>query len=646
MAPDAPLVHADVPGNVCFRVRQVEGDVDGIFASAAHRVSIRLRRHRVCGVPLEPRGLLVRPEPNGGLTVWASIQATHRLRDTLTRVFGLAKEQVRVIAPDVGGAFGVKAGVNREDLVVAAAARKLGRPVKWISTRMEDLLSTQHARDQLDEAEGAFNAEGHLLALRIRTWAAVGAYSPAGNTTLLPRMILFSAGPYRVRAQDVEVTGLYLNANHSGALRGAGRPEATSLGERMMEAASRQLGIDPVELRRRNFIQPDEFPWPNPGGTVYDSGNYPDLLDHALELSHYDSLLQQRDARRKAGELVGVGVATFVEMTGLGPETGRVLAHPDGRVTAFTGSHSQGQAHKTVFPQIVASELGVPYESIQLVQGDTFQVPEGTGTFGSRSTVSGGGALSIASVVLKERALALAANVLETSVADLEWQDGAARLKGAPERRLGLAEIAALAAARAAAGNGPEGASAGGLEGATVFDAKAGAARVGDAKASVPADVMAAGAYIALVSIEEETGRVRVEQLVAVDDSGTIVNPLIVEAQVHGSAAHGLGEALCERMVYDPEGYVLTGSLLDYALPTARMLPTFTTGQISTPSPRQPFGAKGVGEAGNIGTPAAVVNAVLDALAPLGVMAVDHPLHDERLWQLIRAHRRGSSVAQ
>ncbi|MGE3268856.1 MAG: xanthine dehydrogenase family protein molybdopterin-binding subunit, partial [Chloroflexota bacterium] len=297
MAPGAPLVHTDVPDNVCFRVRQVEGDVDGIFAQAAHKVSIQLRRHRVCGVPMEPRGLLVRPEPDGGLTAWASIQATHRLRDVLVRTFGLTREQVRVIAPDVGGAFGVKAGVNREDLVVAAAARKLGRPIKWISTRMEDLLTTQQARDQLDHAEGAFDADGHLMALRVRTWAAVGAYSPAGNTNLLPRMILFSAGPYRVRAQDVEVTGLYLNANHSGALRGAGRPEATSLGERMMEAASRQLGIDPVTLRRRNLIQPHEFPWPNPGGTTYDSGDYPAVLDHALHLSEYDRLIQQRDAR-------------------------------------------------------------------------------------------------------------------------------------------------------------------------------------------------------------------------------------------------------------------------------------------------------------------------------------------------------------
>jgi aerobic carbon-monoxide dehydrogenase large subunit len=633
MQPGAPKLWDDLSDNVCFRVRQVEGDVDGLFARAAHIVSVRIRRHRVCGVPLEPRGMLVRPEPGGGLTMWISTQMAQRVRSSLCRALGLPRDAVRVIAPDVGGAFGVKAGFNREDLVVAKAALRMGRPVKWVSTRMEDLLSTQHARDQLDEAEGAFDAEGHLLALRIRTHAAVGAYSPSGNTNLLARMILFSAGPYRHRAQDVEVTGYFLNANHSGALRGAGRPEATTLGERIMEAASRQIGIDPVEIRRRNFIQPDEFPWANPGGTTYDSGNYPGLLEHALEVAEYDALLQERDARRKAGELVGVGLATFVEMTGLGPETGRVLAAPDGSITAFTGASSQGQAHKTVFPQIVATLLGVPYESIRLVQSDTALVPEGTGTFGSRSTVSAGGALATASAQLKERALALAAESLEVAPADLEWHEGGVRLKGAPERTLVLAEIARLAVRRAVEGAAPEGASAEGLEGATVFDAKAEAV----------ADVMASGAYVALVSIDRDTGRVRVERLVAIDDSGTIVNPLIVEGQIHGSMAHGLGEALFERMVYDEEGQVLTGSLLDYPVPMAHMLPSWTTGHFVTPSPQQPFGAKGAGEAGNIGTPPAIVNAVLDALAPLGVTSVDQPLHDERIWRLIHTADRVST---
>jgi carbon-monoxide dehydrogenase large subunit len=321
-------------------------------------------------------------------------------------------------------------------------------------------------------------------------------------------------------------------------------------------------------------------------------------------------------------------------MTGLGPETGRVLAAPDGSVTAFTGASSQGQGHKTVFPQIVASLLGVPYDAVRLVQSDTALVPEGTGTFGSRSTVAAGGALATASAQLKERALALAAESLEVSVADLEWHEGGVRLRGTPERALSLAEIARLASRRAGTETAPEGASADGLEGATVFDARA----------SAVAEVMASGAYVALVSIDRDTGRVRVERLVAVDDSGTLVNPTIVEGQIHGSMAHGLGEALWERMVYDADGQVLTGSLLDYPVATAHMLPRLTTSHIETPSPQQPFGAKGAGEAGNIGAPPAIVNAVLDALHPLGVTSVDQPLHDERIWRLIHATERARAA--
>lgn len=645
MRPGAPAVHPDAPDNVCFRVRQSTGDVAGIFAAAAHRVAVRLRRHRVAGVPIEPRGLIVRPEGDGGLTFWASCQAPHRLRDSFARALGLDRGAIRGVAPDVGGGFGVKTALTREDLVTAVAARRLGRPVKWVSTRIEDFLTTQHARDQLDEIEGAFDAEGRLQALRIRTAGAVGAYSVGMSANLFLRMILFSAGPYRVAAQEAEVTGYYLNTNHTGAMRGAGRPEASTAGERLMQAAARVIGIDPVELRRRNFIPPDAFPYTNPSGTSYDSGDYPGLLAHALDVSDYAGLLRERDARRAAGELVGVGLATFVEMTGAGPETGRVLAQPDGTVTAFVGSNSQGQGHKTVFPQIVATLLDVPYAAVRLVQSDTALVPEGTGTFGSRSTVAGGGALAEASSTLKARALAIAAEAFEVTVDDLEWRDGMAVLRGTPERQLSLGQIAGLAAeaARRAAEAGdrvgaeappahaaPDGAVPEGLHAETVFDARR----------TAQADVMAAGAYVAVVAVDRETGRVRVERFVAVDDSGTVVNPLITDGQIHGSLAHGVGEALWERMVYDAEGQVQTASFLDYAMPTAHAVPGWTLGHYTTPSPQQPFGAKGAGEAGNIGGPPAVINAVLDALAPLGVTALDPPLHDERIWRLIRAAGR------
>jgi len=397
-----------------------------------------------------------------------------------------------------------------------------------------------------------------------------------------------------------------------------------------MQAASGVIGIDPAELRRRNYVQPDAFPFTNVSGTTYDSGDYPGLLEHALHEADYDALIRERDARSAAGELVGVGLATFVEMTGAGSETGRVLAAPDGTVTAFVGSNSQGQGHKTVFPQIVASVLDVPYAAVRLVQSDTALVPEGTGTFGSRSTVAGGGALAEASSMVKERALALAAESFEVAPGDLEWRDGAAFLKGAPERRLTLGEIGALAAERASSGAGDGATTPGaipeGLHAETVFDAGR----------TVKADIMAAGAYIAVVSVDRDTGRVSVERLVAVDDSGTVVNPMVVDGQIHGSLAHGVGEALWERLAYDADGQILTGSFLDYAMPTAHSLPSWTLGHYTTPSPQQPFGAKGAGEAGNIGGPPAVINAVLDALAPLGVTAVDPPLHDERIWRLIR----------
>jgi carbon-monoxide dehydrogenase large subunit len=631
LKPGAPRVYDDVPDNVCFRVRQVTGDVDAIFASAAHRVPLRLRRHRVVGAPIEPRGLVVRPEPNGRLTFWASCQAPHRLRDSMARALRIDRTMVHGIAPDVGGGFGVKTALTREDLVTAVAARRLGRPVKWVATRTEDLLTTQHARDQLDEIEGAFDAEGHLLALRVRTYGAVGAYSAGMGANLLMRMVHYSAGPYRVAAQDVTVTGVYLHANHSGAMRGAGRPEASTVCERLMDAASRVIGISPVTLRRRNFIQPDAFPYTNAGGTAYDSGNYPGLLDHTLAVAGYDRLLLERDARRKEGELVGVGLATFVEMTGQGSETGRVLAAPDGTVTAFVGSNSQGQGHKTVFPQIVATLLDVPYNTIRLVQSDTALVPEGTGTFGSRSTVAGGGALAVSSTLLKERALAVAAEAFEVAPSDLEWRDGAACLRDAPERHLTLGQLAGLAAEVARRG----GTSAHGAVLAGAIPEGLHAETVFDARSHATAEVMAAGAYVALVSVERDTGRVRLERMIAVDDSGIVVNPMVVDGQIHGSLAHGVGEALWERMVYDADGQVLTGSFQDYAMPTAHALPTWTTGHFETPSPQQPFGAKGAGEAGNIGAPPAIVNAVLDALAPLGVTEVNQPLHDEQIWRLI-----------
>jgi carbon-monoxide dehydrogenase large subunit len=554
--------------------------------------------------------LLVCPTETGGLLVYASSQAPHGLRRGLARGLGLDEGQIRVVAPDVGGGFGVKGGMYRDDLVVATLALKLGRPLKWVATRIEDFLTTQHAREQSDVAEAALDGDGRVLALRVQTVGNIGAYLHGGGSALFLRIGAFGTGAYRIPALETETVAVFTNTNPTGAYRGAGRPEAASLIERVMDAAARQLGLDPAEIRRRNFIQPDEFPYTTPNGTPFDSGNYPRLLDTALVLAGYDELKRERDQRRARGEFVGLGMATFVEQTGAGSESGRARVELDGTITAVVGSSSQGQGHRTIFAQIAADRFGVPFEQVKLLQGDTDLIATGTGTFGSRSTVVGGGALVKACDETIARALDLAASELEVARADVEWRDGAARVIGAADRSLDLTQLATLA--------GPDAA----LEASVTFE-------------SPLNGPTSAGAYLALVSVERETGRLTIERFVVVEDCGVVVNPLLVLGQQHGALAQGLGEALSERLVYDDDGQVLSASLLDYALPTAASVPNWTIGRTVTPSPLNPLGVKGIGEAGPIGVPPTLVNAVLDALAPLGVAELQPPLHAEKLWRAI-----------
>jgi len=617
LKPDAPQLHADVPGNVSSRVHRLWGDVEGAFARAAHRVTARAEHHRIAGVPMEPRGLLVRPTDDGGLMVWASNQAPHGFKRALSVSLKLDPDRIRVVAPDVGGGFGVKGGMYRDDLVVATLARKLGRPLKWVATRIEDMLTTQHAREEIDEAEAALDADGRILALRVRTIGNLGAYLHGGNSGAFLRVGVFGTGAYRIEAFETEATAVFTNTNPVGAYRGAGRPEAAAIVERVMEAAARQLGVDRAELRRRNFIQPDQFPYKTPSGTPFDSGNYPRLLDHALAMSDYAAIARERDERRQRGEIVGLGLTTFIEQTGAGSESGSVRVEPDGTLTAVVGSSTQGQGHKTMFAQIIADRFGVPFEQVTIRQGDTALIPTATGTFGSRSTVTGGGALVKASDETIEQALDLAAAGLEVARTDVEWREGAARVIGAADRSLDLAQLATLAAER-----GPDAA----LEASVIFESPLNGPTT-------------SGAYVALVSIDPDTGRLTIERFVVVDDCGVVVNPLLVEGQRHGALAQGLGEALFERMVYDAEGQALSASLLDYALPNAPSIASWTLGQTVTPSPLNPLGVKGIGEAGPIGVPPTLVSAVLDALAPLGVTELHPPLHAEKLWQAIHLAR-------
>jgi carbon-monoxide dehydrogenase large subunit len=519
-----------------------------------------------------------------------------------------------VIAPDVGGGFGSKGSAYREDVLIAALAMKLGRPITWTATRIEDLLTTHHARDQVDTISGAFDENGHLLAIRTRTVNGLGAYAYA-NTGQPMRVRDYATGAYRVRAHAAEIIAVYTNTAPQGAYRGAGRPEASYLTERLMDQASLELGLDPVELRKRNLLQPDDFPWTTPNGAHFDSGNYPALFEKALDLGGHAGLLAQRDERRARGEIVGVGISVFIETTANGWESGAVEIKSDGSVVGITGSHSHGQGHETVFAQVLADELGVPPERITILHGDTTLLDKAVGTFGSRSATLGGGALVQAAAQLKDELRTLAAELLEADARDLEIADGSVSIRGTAVRSVSFEQLASILEQRGER-----------LEASTIFEP--------------PNDAISSGAYVAMVSIDRETGRVNLERIVAVDDCGTILNPMIVQGQVHGALAQGIGEAMSERMVYDDEGQVLTASLLDYAMPTAHSVPEPILGHTVTPNPSNPLGAKGAGEAGTIGAPPTIVNAVLDALRPLGVKDLDLPITDEKVWQAIQTAGR------
>jgi carbon-monoxide dehydrogenase large subunit len=614
LLPDSPRIHDELRDNVCYRVVAASGDVSGAFARAARVVHVRARHHRLAPVPMEPRCGLAEPGPDGTLLMTLSSQAPHRARDTISACTGVGLERIRVVAPDVGGGFGSKGSAYREDVLLAALALRLGRPLTWTATRMEDLLTTHHARDQVDTISGAFDEEGHLLAIRTRTVNGLGAYAYA-NTGQPMRVRDYATGAYKVPAHEAEIIAVYTNTAPQGAYRGAGRPEASYLTERLMDQAAVELGVDPVELRKRNLLQPTDFPWKTPNGAHFDSGNYPALLDKALDIAEYPELLRERDERRARGEIVGVGIAVFIETTANGWESGAVEILPDGRITGTSGSHSHGQGHETVFAQVLADELGVTPDRVTIRHGDTALLNKAVGTFGSRSATLGGGALVQAAGELKDELRTLAAELLEADAADLEIADGAVRVRGTVERSIAFEQLAQAAQQRGDR-----------LEASTVFEP--------------PNDAISSGAYVAMVSIERDTGRVNLETIVAVDDCGTILNPMIVRGQVHGALAQGIGEAMSERMVYDNDGQVLTASLLDYAMPLSTSVPEPMLGHIVTLNPSNPLGAKGAGEAGTIGAPPTIMNAVLDALRPLGVHDLDLPITDEKVWQAMQtAHR-------
>ncbi len=621
---DGVLLHEELGTNVLMRWRRSGGDVEAAFASARRVVRGRIGIPRLVAASLEPRGALAVHDPASDLlTVYCSAQDPHRPLGHLSRVLRRPSERLRVVVPDVGGAFGSKGVLAPEAALAAWLAMETGAPVKWVETRAENFLAAPQGRGLWADVELALDGEGRFLAVRARLLADLGAYLTANSAVPPVTAAMLLTGPYAVGAAEVEIVGVATSKPPTGPYRGAGRPEAALLVERMVDLAARELGIDRVELRRRNLIPPDRFPHRTPLGFEYDSGDYGRALDRACELIGYGS----RRAPAGAG-LEGVGVALYVERAGAGAsgrgalwERAAVVVDREGRVLVRTGSTAHGQGHETTFAQVVADVLGLSPAEVAVEQGDSATVPAGVGTFASRSVTVGGSAASLAAAEVRAKALAIGARLLEVAPEDAEWTDARVRVRGAPERSVGLAEIAAAAHD----GRGLRPGEEPGLAAEATF--------------TLPGPVFPFGAYAARVTVDPETGEVDVREVVAVDDAGRIVNPLLAEGQVVGAAVQGLGEALTEEAVYDEEGQLLTGSFAQYGVLSAPEVPRIETEFQETPSPHDPLGAKGIGEAGAIGTPAAVANAVVDALAPLGVRHLDLPFTPERVLAAIRAAR-------
>ncbi len=602
---------------------------DDVLAGAEVTIRGRFVNQRLAPVPMEPEAILVVPEA-GRLMVWATSQTPFGLRAELASSLGMASGDIRVVVGDMGGGFGAKAGARPELIVVAAAARKLGRPVKWIETRSENLIGMTHGRGQVQEVELGATRDGRLIGLRARVVADIGAYP--GIAMLLPFLTgQMASGVYAIPAIDYEAQCVVTNTTPLGAYRGAGRPEAAAMVERAMDMLAVELGIDPVDLRRRNLIAPDRFPYTTAGGATYDSGEYERALDKLLELSAYRELRAEQVRRRERGDplQLGIGLSVYVEVTavGIGPEWGAVRIETDGTATVRCGTTSFGQGHETSLAQIAAEQLGLPLDSVRVIQSDTDAVERGTGTVGSRSMQHGGSAVHQAAREVRHKARDLASHLLEASPEDIVFVGGAVGVAGVPERALSWAALAAAASDRK---NLPEG-----MEPGLAADADF----AGDG--SYPF-----GAHCAVVEVDMETGDARLVRFFAVDDCGRIINPLLAEGQVHGGIAQGIGQAMLEEVVFDDRGTPHTASLVDYLIPSIGEIPDVVTATTETLSPNNPLGAKGIGESGTIGSTPAIQNAVVDALSHLGVRHIDMPLAPERVWAALAATRQQERPGQ
>jgi aerobic carbon-monoxide dehydrogenase large subunit len=634
----APLVHDEYENNKAFTWPLQAGEVDQLFADAAVTVKENYRQQRLIPNAIEPRSVLVQPTPaTGEYTMWSATQVPHIARVTLSGTTGIPETKLRVVAPDVGGGFGSKLNVYAEEALCLVLARRLCLPVKWTEERSENYVATIHGRDVLQQIELAATEEGKITAVRVRLTAAMGAYMQLVSPGIPLLGAWLYAGCYDVQGYDFECVGVFTNTTPTDAYRGAGRPEATYAIERAVDALAQKIGKDPIEIRRSNFIT--EFPAAIASGLEIDSGNFHASLDKALELAGYDDLRKEQAERRKRGDTkqLGIGFSTYVEMCGLAPsrilgairygaggwDAATVRCLPTGTVQVLIGTSPHGQGHVTTFSQIVADRLGVPIENVEVLHGDTTIIPLGMDTYGSRSLAVGGVAVWHATEKIIGKARKIAAHELEVAEEDLEYAGGRFTVAGT-DKSMSVTD-AALSAWTAH--NLPEGTEPG-LEDTAVYDP--------------PNFSWPAGCHIAVVEIDEETGAVELQRYVAVDDVGTVINPTIVDGQVHGGIAQGVAQALYEEAVYDEEGNLATGSMVNYLVPSAVELPNFELERTESPSPTNPMGVKGVGETGTIASPAAVMNAVVDALSPYGITDIEMPAKPERIWRAIAEAKGGA----
>jgi aerobic carbon-monoxide dehydrogenase large subunit len=643
VAEGAPRVWDEAPGNVCFDWHLGDAAAtEAAFAGAARVVAIDVVNNRVAPNAIEPRAANGHYDAvEDRYTLYTTSQNPHLTR-LLLGAFTLKvpEHKLRVVAPDVGGGFGSKIFHYAEELLVLWASKRAGRPVKWTAERSESFLSDAHGRDHVSHAELALDSEGRFLGLRVRTLANLGAYLSTFSTcvpTYLYATLL--SGPYAIPAIYAEVKAIFTHTVPVDAVRGAGRPEASYLLERLVDKAARETGLDRVEIRRQNFVRTDQFPYQTPVALQYDTGDYEATLDLALAAIDYGRLAERKAAAQARGKLRGFGLSTYIEACGIAPsavvgslgaraglyEAATVRVHPTGSVTVFTGSHSHGQGHETTFAQLVADRLGVPFDNVEVVHGDTDRIPFGMGTYGSRSAAVGGSAIYKAMDKVVDKGKKIAAHLLEASAGDIEFAEGKFRVAGT-DREKTFGEVAFTAYVPH---NYPIETVEPGLEESAFYDPK---------NFTFPA-----GCHAVEVEVDPETGVVEVVDVAIADDVGVVINPMIVDGQAHGGLAHGIGQALLEECVYDSGGQLLSGSYMSYCMPRASDLPMFRVGNHVTACTHNPLGVKGVGEVGAIGVPPAIINAVLDALAPLGVTHIDMPATPEKVWRALQAAQGGAA---